>query len=118
MGGPIGEELDKELVANFAKVRFGSENASISLYKVGSLPDDWGFRIIAGLEGLKELKNGILEVTPNLIEIRGTTYKKFASAQITKLIGNKIGYNQRLSLELDYAEMPKLKDHSLTASQC
>ena len=52
--GPIGEELDKELVANFAKARFGSENASISLYKVGSLPDDWGFRIIAGLEGLRE----------------------------------------------------------------
>ena len=51
--GPIGEELDKELVANFAKVRFGSENASISLYKVGSLPDDWGFRIIAGLEGFE-----------------------------------------------------------------
>jgi len=70
------------------------------------------------LEGLKELKNGILEVTPNLIEIRGTTYKKFSSAKITKLIGNKIGYNQRLSLEIDYVEMPKPEDNSLTASQC
>ena len=116
--GPIGEELDKELVANFAKVRFGSENASISLYKVGSLPDDWGFRIIAGLEGLRELKNGILNVTPNLIEIRGKTYKKFSSAKITKVIGDKIGYGQRLSLSVDYIDMPKPVDDSLTASQC
>lgn len=116
--GPIGEELDKELVANFAKVRFGSENASISLYKVGSLPDDWGFRIIAGLEGLRELKNGILNVTPNLIEIRGKTYKKFSSAKITKVIGDKIGYDQRLSLSVDYIDMPKPVDDSLTASQC
>ncbi len=116
--GPIGEGFDEELVSNFAKARFGSEYASTSLYNVGSLPPDWGFRIIAGLEGLKELKNGILEVTPNLIEIRGTTYKKFSSAKITKLIGNKIGYNQRLSLEIDYVEMPKPEDNSLTASQC
>ncbi len=116
--GPIGEELDKELVANFAKVRFGSENASISLYKVGSLPDDWGFRIIAGLEGLRELKNGILNVTPNLIEIRGKTYKKFSSAKITKVVGDKIGYDQRLSLSVDYIDMPKPVDDSLTASQC
>ena len=116
--GPIGEELDKELVANFAKVRFGSENASISLYKEGSLPDDWGFRIIAGLEGLRELKNGILNVTPNLIEIRGKTYKKFSSAKITKVIGDKIGYDQRLSLSVDYIDMPKPADDSLTASQC
>ena len=116
--GPIGEELDKELVANFAKVRFGSENASISLYKVGSLPDDWGFRIIAGLEGLRELKNGILNVTPNLIEIRGKTYKKFSSATITKVIGDKIGYDQRLSLSVDYIDMPKPVDDSLTSSQC
>jgi len=116
--GPISEGFDEELVANFAKARFGSEHSSISLYNVGSLPPDWGFRIIAGLEGLKELKNGILEVTPNLIEIRGTTYKKFSSAKITKLIGNKIGYNQRLLLEIDYVEMPKPEDNSLTASQC
>ena len=116
--GPIGEELDKELVANFAKVRFGSENASISLYKVGSLPDDWGFRIIAGLEGLRELKNGILNVTPNLIEIRGKTYKKFSSAKITKVVGDKIGYDQRLSISVDYIDMPKPVDDSLTASQC
>ena len=116
--GPIGEELDKELVANFAKVRFGSENASISLYKVGSLPDDWGFRIIAGLEGLRELKNGILNVTPNLIEIRGKTYKKFSSAKITKVIGDKIGYDQRLSLSVDYIDMPKPVDDSLTSSHC
>ena len=116
--GPIGEELDKELVANFAKVRFGSENASISLYKAGSLPDDWSFRIIAGLEGLRELKNGILNVTPNLIEIRGKTYKKFSSAKITKVVGDKIGYDQRLSISVDYIDMPKPVDDSLTASQC
>ncbi len=116
--GPIGEELDIELVSNFAKVRFGSENASISLYKEGSLPDDWGFRIIAGLEGLRELKNGILNVTPNLIEIRGKTYKKFSSAKITKVVGDKIGYDQRLSLSVDYIDMPKPADDSLTASQC
>ena len=116
--GPIGEELDKELVANFAKVRFGSENTSISLYKVGSLPDDWGFRIIAGLEGLRELKNGILNVTPNLIEIRGKTYKKFSPAKITKVVGDKIGYDQRLSLSVDYIDMPKPAEDSLTASQC
>ena len=116
--GPIGEQLDKELVVNFAKVRFGSENASISLHKVGSLPDDWGFRIIAGLEGLRELKNGILNVTPNLIEIRGKTYKKFSSAKITKVVGDKIGYNQRLSLSVDYIDMPKPVDDSLTSSQC
>ena len=116
--GPIGEELDKELVANFAKVRFGSENTSISLYKVGSLPDDWVFRIIAGLEGLQELKNGILNVTPNLIEIRGKTYKKFSPAKITKVVGDKIGYDQRLSLSVDYIDMPKPLDDSLTSSQC
>ena len=116
--GPIGEELDKELVSNFAKVRFGSENASISLYKVGSLPDDWGFRIIAGLEGLRELKNGIVNVTPNLVEIRGKTYKKFSSAKITKVIGDKIGYDQRLSLSVDYIDMPKPVDDSLTSYQC
>jgi OOP family OmpA-OmpF porin len=116
--GPIGEELDIELVSNFAKVRFGSENASISLYKEGSLPDDWGFRIIAGLEGLRELKNGILNVTPNLIEIRGKTYKKFSPAKISKVVGDKIGYDQRLSLSVDYIDMPKPADDSLTASQC
>ncbi len=53
-----------------------------------------------------------------MIEIRGITYKKFSSAKITKLIGNKIGYNQRLSLEIDYVEMPKPEDNSLTASKC
>ena len=55
--GPVSERFDEELIANFAKARFGSEQASTSLYNVESLPVDWGFRIIAGLEGLRELKN-------------------------------------------------------------
>ena len=116
--GPIGEDFDEELVDNFAKARFGSEHASTSLYNVRSLPSDWGLRIIAGLEGLKELKNGTLEVTPNLIEIRGKTHKKLSSAKITKVIADKIGYNQRVSLEIDYIELPKPADKSLTPSQC
>ena len=116
--GPVSERFDKELIANFAKARFGSEQASTSLYNVESLPVDWGFRIIAGLEGLRELKNGILEITPNLIEIKGKTHQQFSSAKITKIIGDKIGYNQRLSIDIDYVAMPIPVDNSLTARQC
>lgn len=116
--GPVSESFDEALIANFAKARFGSEQASTSLYNVASLPTGWGFRIIAGLEGLHELKNGILEITPNLIEIKGTTQQQFSSAKITKIIGDKIGYNQRLSIEIDYAARPEPVDNSLTARQC
>jgi OOP family OmpA-OmpF porin len=116
--GPVSESFDEALIANFAKARFGSEQASTSLYNVASLPTGWGFRIIAGLEGLHELKNGILEITPNLIEIKGTTQQQFSSAKITKIIGDKIGYNQRLSIEIDYVAKPEPVDNSLTARQC
>jgi OOP family OmpA-OmpF porin len=116
--GPVSESFDEALIANFAKARFGSEQASTSLYNVASLPTGWGFRIIAGLEGLHELKNGILEITPNLIEIKGTTQQQFSSAKITKIIGDKIGYNQRLSIEIDYVARPEPVDNSLTARQC
>ena len=116
--GPVSESFDEALIANFAKARFGSEQASTSLYNVASLPTGWGFRIIAGLEGLHELKNGILEITPNLIEIKGTTQQQFSSAKITKIIGDKIGYNQRLSIEIDYVARPEPVDNSLTAIQC
>ena len=39
-------------------------------------------------------------------------------AKITKIIGEKIGYNQRLSIEIDYVAMPVPADNSLTARQC
>ena len=53
-----------------------------------------------------------------MIEIRGKTYKKFSSAKITKVVGDKIGYDQRLSISVDYIDMPKPVDDSLTSSQC
>jgi OOP family OmpA-OmpF porin len=116
--GPVSESFDEALIANFAKARFGSEQASTSLYNVASLPTGWGFRIIAGLEGLHELKNGILEITPNLIEIKGTTQQQFSSAKITKIIGDKIGYNKRLSIEIDYVERQEPVDKSLNSIKC
>ena len=53
-----------------------------------------------------------------MIEIKGKTHQQFSSAKITKIIGDKIGYNQRLSIDIDYVAMPIPVDNSLTARQC
>ncbi|MFU1478157.1 OmpA family protein [Roseovarius sp. C7] len=103
--GRLGSDKLRETVDSFARARFSSAGVHIKARVVEGLPNDWPVRVLAGLEALSYLKNGAVIVTPELINVKGDTGNKDASAQISGFLAETLGERAQFEIDVDYREM-------------
>jgi len=89
---------------SFAKARFAGASVDNSARTDAELPSGWPVRVLAGLEALSYLTNGSVRVTADDITVSGDTGDKEASAEVTKLLSEKLGETGRFSVDVSYLE--------------
>ena len=100
--GRVNNDALRELTSSFAKARFGSENVYTATRVVDDLPADWANRVLAGLEGLGELSNGAVSVTPETLVLSGNTGNPDASTDIASLLAGKLGDGEAFDVNVVY----------------
>lgn len=118
MRGRLRDDTQRSLAESFAKARFGTESVHMAARVVEGLPTDWPIRVLAGLEALGFLENGVLIVTPDDVLIRGVTEHENANADIAGLLSTKLGENRPYTLDIIYREPPLPTDLPPTPEEC
>ncbi len=108
--GRVGDETLRDMVDSFARAAFGSEQVHVATRIVPDLPADWPLRVLAGLEALSELHNGVLTVTPEVVELSGVSHEEDAKARIAGHLSDKLGEAQDFTLSITYQEPPEPED--------
>ncbi|MCM2562933.1 OmpA family protein [Lutimaribacter sp. EGI FJ00015] len=102
--GRLSDELSRTTTESFARARFGSGNIYVGARLDDSLPADWPVRVLTGLEALSKLSNGALIVQPDTIRVSGNTGNTEASAEIARLLAEKLGEAERFDIDVTYQE--------------
>ena len=100
--GRVSDAALRDLTASFAKARFGSDRVYSATRVVDDLPNDWATRVLAGLEGLGQLSNGVVTVTPEALVLTGNTGNPDASTEITSLLAGKLTENTAFDVNVTY----------------
>ena len=67
-------------------------------------------RVLAGLEALSQLHNGVLTVTPDAVELSGISHDESARATVAGLLADKLGDAQDYTLAITYQAPPEPAD--------
>jgi OOP family OmpA-OmpF porin len=102
--GRVNSELTRTTVKSFARARFASDQVYVSTRIAEGLPESWPLRILAGLESLSYLSNGVVTVTPDSVDISGTTGNKEAGARVSGFLAEKLGDASQFSIDVTYHE--------------
>jgi OOP family OmpA-OmpF porin len=100
--GRVNDDALRDLTTSFAKARFGSDSVYTATRVVDDLPADWATRVLAGLEGLSQLSNGAISVTPDLLVLTGNTGNPDASTEIASLLAGKLGEGSAFDVNVTY----------------
>ena len=102
LSGRVNDDALRELTTSFAKARFGSDSVYTATRVVDDLPVDWATRVLAGLEGLGQLSNGAMTVTPQSVQVSGNTGNPDASTEIASLLAGKLGEGSSFDVNVTY----------------
>ena len=116
--GLVKTAVNEEIFESLAKARFGQDAVYSALSLDDSLPQDWSIYVLAGVEALSLLKQGIVTITLDEVEVRGRTEHETAKADITNQLIEKLpqGYNFRVKVE--YAPPRKIEVYVPSAQEC
>ncbi|SEP80296.1 OmpA family protein [Thalassovita taeanensis] len=102
--GRLNDELTRSASESFAHARFGTKSVHTAARLDDTLPKSWPLRVLTGIDALSRLSNGALNVTPDLITVSGNTGNPDASAEIARLMVDKLGDAERFELNVTYLE--------------
>lgn len=102
--GRVPDEITNMTAQNFAQAKFGSADISMATRVVEGLPSGWAVRVLAGIEALSQLSNGSVIVEPDNMVVRGNTGQPDASAEIARLLVNKLGSSDAFEVDVTYIE--------------
>ena len=100
--GRVNGDVLNLTVENYAKAKFGAANLTMGTRVAEGLPSDWAVRVLAGIEALSKMSNGAVVVEPTTVTVRGKTGNEDASAEITRLLIEKLGETADFSIEVVY----------------
>ena len=100
--GRLTDERTRAAVNSYARARFGSQAVYAATRLDEELPDGWPLRILAGVEALAELNQGSVVVQENFVDVRGITGNPDASANIARLLSEKLGASQDYGIDVTY----------------
>ena len=102
--GRLPDALTRTTVESYAKSRFGADNLVLATRLDDDLPDSWPVRVLAGLEALSVVANGVVVVKPDTVEIRGQSGNPEGQAEVSRLLSEKLGEGQDFSISVSYIE--------------
>lgn len=102
--GKVADELLNVSAENYARARFSGAQIVMGTRMSDGLPSNWAVRVLAGIEALSNLSDGAVIVEPTTMSVRGNTGDQEASAQISRLLIDKLGEAADFSVDVTYIE--------------
>ncbi|APZ51566.1 OmpA family protein [Salipiger abyssi] len=102
--GRVQSEISRQTADSFARALFTSESVYTAARVDDTLPSGWSARVLAGLEALGELSNGVVRVTPDLVAVAGNTGNADAADEIAGLLSDKLGEAAEVEIDVTYQE--------------
>ncbi|MGI3168862.1 OmpA family protein [Pseudooceanicola sp. C21-150M6] len=102
--GRIRDELSRTAADSYAKAEFGVDAVYFAARLDDTLPEVWSIRVLAGLQALAQLNNGVVTVKPDRIAVSGNTGDKNSSAEIARLLSERLGDGQDFDIDVTYEE--------------
>lgn len=116
--GRLNDDQLRRMADSYARARFGSDKVHTAARVVEDLPADWPLRVLSGLEALSLLTNGSVTVLPDTLSLRGTSARQDASAEIARLLSDKLGEAEDFSLDITYRAPPEPVDTAPDPEEC
>ena len=102
--GRVQDDVANAVVENFAQAKFGQANITMGTRTAEGLPNGWSVRVLAGVDALSMLSNGVVVVEPAAFTVRGNTGDADANAAITRLLIEKLGQSADFDIDVTYVE--------------
>ncbi|WP_439155456.1 OmpA family protein [Yoonia sp.] len=102
--GRIPDEVTNMVTENYAIAKFGQSSITMRTRIVPGLPQGWSVRVLAAIEALSKLSNGAVIVEPTRMLVRGNTGNTEASAEISRLLIEKLGQSSDFEIDVTYVE--------------
>ncbi len=116
--GRIPDERTRIATESFARASFGSGQVNGSMRLDDGLPAGWSTRVLASLQVLGFLSNGSVVMQPDIVEIRGTTGDPEASAEISRILSEKLGQAEDFRIAVSYERQLDPVLNLPTAEEC
>lgn len=101
--GRLADVSTRAAVESFAAAQFGADKIYPAMRIDPAMPAGWPTRVLAALEALQYVHNGIATVTVDTIEISGATGVKSAQSDMARILSSKLD-GAPYSLEIRYSE--------------
>ncbi|OIP87439.1 MAG: hypothetical protein AUK37_01485, partial [Rhodobacterales bacterium CG2_30_65_12] len=102
--GRVADEQERMVVESMSRARFGVNKVYSAMRLDPELPRGWSLRVLAGLEALDQLANGSVVVQPLVVDVRGATGDRNASAEISRVLSEKLGEAEDYRVNVRYEE--------------
>ncbi|PSL18909.1 OmpA family protein [Shimia abyssi] len=102
--GRLPNDLARNTTASYARARFGGNAVHMAARLDDTLPASWPVRVMAGLDALARLHNGVLNITPDSMSIAGRTGNTDANAEIARLLSEKLSQTDQYAIDVIYVE--------------
>lgn len=102
--GRVADEQERMVVESVSRARFGVDKVYSAMRLDPELPRGWSVRVLAGLEALDQLANGSVVVQPLVVDVRGATGDRNASAEISRVLSQKLGEAEDFRVNVRYEE--------------
>lgn len=102
--GRLSDEALRSAAESFARAKFGSNAVYPATRLDPDLPSNWPTRVLAGLEALSLVHSGVIVVQPDIVDLRGRTGDPEVGAEISRLLGEKLGASENFQVNVAYEE--------------
>lgn len=91
LGGALQNATSRDAVESYAAALVGHDRVENRTAIDPSLPDGWPGRVLVGVAALAELREGIVEVTPDQVLVRGIGVDVATNSRVRALLAEKLG---------------------------
>ena len=102
--GRLGDAMTRSAVESYAAAQFGGARIYSATRLDQTLPVGWPKRVLAALEALHYLHNGVATVTENEIVISGATGDKDAQSEMARVLSDRLDGGAAFQLDVTYNE--------------
>lgn len=102
--GRLGDAMTRSAVESYAAAQFGGARIYSATRLDQNLPAGWPKRVLAALEALHYLHNGVATVTVNSIEITGSTGTQNAQSEMARILSDRLEGGAAFNLDVTYSE--------------
>ena len=103
LAGPLRDAASEAAVTNYAEALFGDGRAAAEIRIDPNLPAGWNARVLAGIEALALMREGTLDVTPDLVSLEGTAVEADGETRAAALLAERATGPAALSIGFDAA---------------